>query len=144
MRLAFASVHVPKIKPILHIHDPMALPIAMSVVFCIVAIADTENSGSVVAALTMVAPIITFGICVASAIFTAASVNQSAPLLIRATAKAKSNRFQIFPITSSRNCQKTDIIPVCTKHTEAFTLPLRIVHTDTKVKDDLLDVPVSV
>ena len=47
------------------------------------AMAETSISGSVVARLTMVAPTISFGTPLTSAMYDAASTNQSPPLTIR-------------------------------------------------------------
>ena len=62
--------------------EPIALPMAMSVLPSAAAIVDTMISGSVVATETIVAPIRNFGMPDASAIQAAASTNQSPPLMI--------------------------------------------------------------
>jgi hypothetical protein len=85
-------IEIAKIKPILHITDPIALPIAISGHPLVDAIVETKNSGSVVARLTIVAPIIKFGIPVTLATHTAASTKMSPPLMIitKPTIKNKS------------------------------------------------------
>ena len=70
------------IRPILAVTEPTALPIAISFCPFAAAIDETRSSGSVVAKLTTVAPIMNFGIPVASAIHVAASTKTSPPLTI--------------------------------------------------------------
>jgi len=72
--------------------DPTAFPIVRSVWPRYAAIEETVNSGAVVAKLTMVAPIMIFGRPLLAEMATAASINQSAPLVIRTRLNRKSNR----------------------------------------------------
>jgi hypothetical protein len=60
----------------------MELPTAVSGWFIKLAMKDTQNSGKVVATLTMVAPITILGTPVASAMLTAEPTNQLAPLVM--------------------------------------------------------------
>ena len=69
-------------RPMFAVTEPIALPMAMSVLPSAAAIVDTMISGSVVATETIVAPIRNFGMPDASAIQAAASTNQSPPLMI--------------------------------------------------------------
>ena len=71
------------IRPVLAVTLPMALPIAISTLPSCAAMAETSNSGSVVARLTTVAPTISLGIPDTSAIHVAASTNTSPPFTIR-------------------------------------------------------------
>ena len=52
-------MHEPRIRPILHIVDPIALPTAKSALAVAAEYIETVNSGIVVAKLTIVAPITT-------------------------------------------------------------------------------------
>ena len=61
------------IRPIFAVTLPTALPMAISTLPFAAAITDTSISGSVVARLTMVAPIISLGMPLTSAIQEAAS-----------------------------------------------------------------------
>ena len=70
---------------------PTALPTAISTLPCAPAITDTNSSGSVVATLTIVAPIISFGMPLTSAIQEAASTKKSPPFTIKTIPKIKSN-----------------------------------------------------
>jgi hypothetical protein len=101
-----------------------------------VAMADTENSGNVVAMLTIVAPMMTFGTWVASAIFTAASVNQSAPLPIRATATANSNRSRMVLIIDLQRATSAKWTTGDKFYLSSHSAS-RIVEKDAKVKLDL-------
>ena len=69
-------------RPVFAVTDPMALPMAISVLPSAAAIVETMTSGMVVATETMVAPMMNCGIPEAAAIQLAASTNQSPPLTI--------------------------------------------------------------
>ena len=102
-------------RPRLAVTLPTALPTAMSAFPCAAAMADTSSSGRVVARLTMVAPTISLGIPLTSAIQEAASTNQSPPFTIRMIPARK-----IMPsIANSISC--SPFFP----HTFAPTLPRR-------------------
>ena len=62
---------------------PTALPTDISTFPCLAAITETIISGMVVATLTIVAPTISFGIPLTSAIQDAASTNQPPPWMMR-------------------------------------------------------------
>ena len=76
---------------VLAVTDPTALPIAIELLPENVAMVETKISGKVVAILTIVAPIINFGMLNTSAIQTALSTNTSPPFIIknRPTRKSK-------------------------------------------------------
>ena len=76
------TMEIPKIRPILAVTEPTALPTARSTSPASTPVMETVSSGSVVASETMVAPMINRGTPVTSAIHTAPSRNQSPPLTI--------------------------------------------------------------
>ena len=75
-----SAMHI--ITPILAVTEPTALPTAMSTLPSSAANTDTSISGSVVAKLTTVAPMMNLGMPEASAIHVDASTNQSPPLMM--------------------------------------------------------------
>ena len=75
------------IKPILAVTLPTALPIDMSTFPWRAAIIETSISGMVVARLTIVAPMISLGTPLTSAIQEAASTKKSPPFTIRTIPK---------------------------------------------------------
>ena len=102
------------IMPVLAVTEPMALPIAISVLPSAAAIVETMISGSVVAMDTTVAPIRNCGRPEASAIHVAASTNQSPPLTINASPSRNSkivmmsdDDIKIPPCISQKDEKKT-------------------------------------
>ena len=79
------------IRPTLAVTEPTALPTAMPMEPLAEAISDTSSSGSVVARLTMVAPIRNLGMPETSAIQLAASTKKSPPLMISARPSRNNN-----------------------------------------------------
>ena len=100
-------------SPRLAVTLPTALPTAMSTFPWVAAMTDTSSSGSVVARLTMVAPTISFGMPLTSAIQEAASTNQSPPFTIRMIPARK-----IIPSIA----YSMHLSPSCS-HTGSFTIP---------------------
>ena len=82
--MCMAIMATARIRPMLAVTDPTALPMAMSVLPWPAAMAETSISGMVVATDTMVAPMMKVGIFMARAIQLAASTNTSPPLTTRA------------------------------------------------------------
>ena len=70
------------IRPKFAVTEPTAFPTAMSGIHLYAAIEETTSSGSVVARLTIVAPMMNFGIPDISAIHVAASTKKSPPFII--------------------------------------------------------------
>ena len=102
------------IMPVFAVTEPMALPIAISVLPSAAAIVETMISGSVVAMDTTVAPIRNCGRPEASAIHVAASTNQSPPLTINASPSRNSkivimsdDDIRIPPCISQKDEKKT-------------------------------------
>ena len=75
--------HTLSTSPMFALTEPTEFPTAISLLPESVAKTDTVISGSVVAKLTSVAPIITFGMPDFSAIQTAESTNMSPPFIIK-------------------------------------------------------------
>ena len=99
-------------RPRLAVTEPMALPTAMSFLPARLAITETIISGSVVARLTMVAPIMKGGMLAARAIQLAESTNQSPPLTTSTmpTANSRTDIQMLIKNTSVFAFAKTEAI----------------------------------
>ena len=115
------------IMPVLAVTEPMALPIAISVLPSAAAMVETMISGSVVAMDTTVAPIRNCGRPEASAIHVAASTNQSPPLTINASPSRNSkivimsdDDIRIPPCISQKDEKKDLLHTMCKKSRSCF------------------------
>ena len=92
-----------RMRPVLAVTEPTALPTAMSAFPSKAENSDTSSSGMVVAKLTTVAPMINFGMPVDSAIHVAASTNRSPPFMIqnRPAPNRASTKNRLLPVRSS-------------------------------------------